>query len=122
MSALVIFSPDVRRLASFYQRVLGAQPTIEGSGDIRLRTDLDEVLIHSMPKKIAAQIAISVPPAPRSDSPIKPVFEVASLSDALEHVEAAGGVVTTFTFRHEGLTRHDVLDPDGNVIQLRSED
>jgi len=28
-------------------------------------------------------------------------------------------VVTAFQFTADGLTRHDVLDPDGNVIQLR---
>jgi hypothetical protein len=28
-------------------------------------------------------------------------------------------VVTDFHFVLDGLARHDVLDPDGNVIQLR---
>jgi predicted enzyme related to lactoylglutathione lyase len=120
MSALVIFSPNVPRLAKFYEMVLDLQPTIEASGDVRLRNDLDEVLVHSMPGGSAARIEISVPPAPREGSPMKPVFEVGSLPEALEQVEANGGVITSRTFRIEGTTRHDVIDPDGNVIQLRS--
>jgi predicted enzyme related to lactoylglutathione lyase len=45
---------------------------------------------------------------------------VDSLHTALEAVELNGGVATGRTFSMDGLTRHDVLDPDGNVIQLRS--
>ena len=120
MSALVIFSPNVQRLATFYELVLEAQPIVESSGDIRLRNDLDEVLIHSMPARRAAQIEITEPPAPREDSAMKPVFEVRSLPEALQQVEANGGIATSRTFRIEGATRHDVVDPDGNVIQLRS--
>jgi predicted enzyme related to lactoylglutathione lyase len=120
MSALVIFSVDVRRLASFYERVLEASATAESSGDIRLTTGSDEVLIHSIPKEVAAGISISTPPAPRDNSALKPVFEVAALTRALLAVEENGGVVTSRTFRLGGITRHDILDPDGNVIQLRS--
>ena len=119
VSSLVVFSIDVQRLAAFYEFVLGAKPLKEPSGDIRLVNDRDEVLIHSIPKKIAKDIEISSPPAPRENSPLKPVFDVASLETSLDSVEAAGGVVTTRTFSLNGLTRHDVLDPDGNVIQLR---
>jgi predicted enzyme related to lactoylglutathione lyase len=119
MSSLVVFSIDVQRLAAFYEMVLGAKPRQEPSGDIRLVSDRDEVLIHSIPKKIAKGIAISSPPAPRENAPLKPVFDVASLERSLESVEATGGVVTNRSFSLHGLTRHDVLDPDGNVIQLR---
>jgi predicted enzyme related to lactoylglutathione lyase len=119
MSALVVFSVDVPRLAAFYQRVLEATAATETSGDVRLVTTLDEILIHSIPKKMAAGVSLSTPPEPRDDSALKPVFEVRSLSNALRRVQENGGVVTDHTFRFDGLTRHDILDPDGNVIQLR---
>jgi predicted enzyme related to lactoylglutathione lyase len=120
MSALVIFSADVARLATFYELVLDARPTREASGDIRLVTDHDEVLVHTVPRAVAGGIEVSVPPEPRERSPLKPVFEVLSLPTALERVEQAGGLVTARTFQYQGSTRHDVVDPDGNVIQLRS--
>jgi predicted enzyme related to lactoylglutathione lyase len=119
MGTVVIFSPDVGRLASFYERVLDAQPTTESSGDIRLRSEFHEVLVHSMPKKSADQVDRSVPALPRENAAMKPIFEIRSLPDALRLVETHGGVVTDRTFRLEGITRHDVVDPDGNVIQLR---
>ena len=120
MSGLVVFSPQVRRLANFYAAVLGAQQTLEESGDIRLTNDLDEVLIHTVPKSVADRIVLSVPPSPRKSSSLKPIFDVTSLELALGAVRAHGGVVTDNTFSFAGMTRHDVLDPDGNIIQLRS--
>jgi hypothetical protein len=119
MSSLVVFSVNVLRLAAFYGAVLDAEPLDESSADIRLINERDEVLIHSIPKKVAKEIEINSPPAPRENSPLKPVFDVASLERALGKVEAMGGVVTSRGFSLNGLTRRDVLDPDGNVIQLR---
>jgi predicted enzyme related to lactoylglutathione lyase len=119
MSGLVVFSSDVNRLANFYEAVLGAERNAEVSGDVRLTTPDAEVLVHSIPKRAADRIVITTPPEPRDASPMKPIFDVGSLERAVEAVEAAGGVVTDRTFSFAGLTRHDVLDPDGNVIQLR---
>jgi hypothetical protein len=119
MIALVVFSIDVPRLAAFYEAVLHVTPTYEHSGDIRLLSDQEEVLIHAIPESIAKTIEIRVPPEPREGAAIKPVFEIGSLEAALDHVRAKGGVVTGRSFNINGVIRHDVLDPDGNVIQLR---
>jgi predicted enzyme related to lactoylglutathione lyase len=107
-------------LAQFYERVLGATAAPESSGDIRLITDVDEVLVHSIPERLSAEISLRTPPFPRDDAALKPVFEVQSLSATLRRVAANGGAVTDRTFRLDGIIRHDILDPDGNVIQLRS--
>jgi hypothetical protein len=113
MSSLVVFSINVQRLAMFYEMVLGAAPTVEPSGDIRLMNERDEVLIHSIPNKIAKDIEITSPPSPRESSPLKRVFDVVSLEKVLVGVERTGGVVTSRGVSLDGLTRRDVLDPDG---------
>ncbi|CAB4910374.1 unannotated protein [freshwater metagenome] len=123
MGTLVIFSINVPRLADFYEAVIGVKrsPSPGDNGkDIRLRSDNEEILIHSIPAKIAKTISLQSPPEAREDTPIKPVFDVDSLADALAEVSLKGGVVMERTFELDGLTRHDVLDTDGNVIQLRS--
>jgi len=120
MSALVIFSVDVRRLGTFYERVLGLEPSVEESGDIRLRGEQEELLIHSIPERVANDIALRVPPEPREECAVKPVFNVDSLEDSLDAVKVNGGGLTRRSFTLDGLTRHDVVDPDGNIIQLRS--
>ncbi len=119
MGALVVFSVNVGRMAAFYEAILGARPLVESSGDIRLVSDREEIVLHSIPEDIARTIDISSPPVPRDGLPIKPVFDLDSLESALGVVQAKGGVVTDRGFSLDGLTRHDVLDPDGNVIQLR---
>ena len=119
MASLVVFSVDVTRCAAFYEKVLGLSVHPEVSGDIRLFGDGEEVLVHSVPKEVAKNIKISSPPSPRENSALKPAFDVASLEVALDQVRSTGGVVTSQTFILDGLARHDVLDPDGNVIQLR---
>ena len=120
MSALVIFSVDVRRLGTFYERVLGLEPSVEESGDIRLRGEQEELLIHSIPERVANDIGLRVPPEPREECAVKPVFNVDSLEDSLDAVKVNGGGLTRRSFTVDGLTRHDVVDPDGNIIQLRS--
>jgi len=122
VGTLVIYSINVRRLADFYEAVVGVKrsPSPGDNGkDIRLRSDNEEILIHSIPAKIAKTISLQSPPEAREDTPIKPVFDVDSLATALEKVSLKGGVVTGRTFALNGLTRHDVLDSDGNIIQLR---
>jgi predicted enzyme related to lactoylglutathione lyase len=119
LGAVVIFAANVSKMALFYEKVLGATATEEGN-DVRLRTKTDELLIHSMPKAVAKKIKIDVPPRRRSETPIKPAFDVTSLPEALKEVVPAGGVDTKYSFNHNGTDRHDILDPEGNVVQLRS--
>lgn len=123
MVNLVIFAVDVKKVADFYQAVIGVSPCPnpgDNKKDLRLGKEGEEVLIHSIPNHIAKTISLQSPPTPREDSALKPVFDVESLRDSLEQVPLKGGVVTSMTFTLDGLTRHDVLDPEGNVIQLRS--
>lgn len=123
MNTLVIFAVNVKALASFYEAVLGISATPkpgDAKKDIRLGGKGVELLIHSIPPRIAKTIVIKSPPAPRDIAAMKPVFDVKSLSKSEEQVTLRGGVVTKVTFTIDGLTRRDVLDPEGNVIQLRS--
>ena len=123
MGSLVIFAVNVKVLASFYEAVLGISPTPklgDNKKDIRLGGKGIELLIHSIPPRISKTIVIKSPPAPRDIAAMKPVFDVKSLSKSEEQVTLRGGVVTKVTFTIDGLTRRDVLDPEGNVIQLRS--
>ena len=123
MGALVIFAANVKAVASFYEAVLGISPTPklgDNKKDIRLGGKGIELLIHSIPPRISKTIVIKSPPVPRDIAAMKPVFDVKSLSKAEEQVTLRGGVVTKVTFTVDGLTRRDVLDPEGNVIQLRS--
>jgi hypothetical protein len=123
MSSLVIFALNVKILANFYRDVLSISPTPrpgDSKKDVRLGKNGHELLIHSIPNRIAKSIVNQSPPVPRDNSAMKPVFDVESLSIALERVALSGGVITERTFTLDGLTRRDIVDPEGNVVQLRS--
>jgi predicted enzyme related to lactoylglutathione lyase len=123
MNALVIFAVNVKAVARFYEAVLKYSPNPkpgDSKSDIRLGSEGEELLIHSIPARIAKTIVIDSPPEPREESAMKPVFDVDSISAALEQVSLLGGMVTERTFTLDGLTRHDIVDPEGNVVQLRS--
>lgn len=120
MHALVVFTPDVPRLAAFYGAVLDADAVSDPSGDVRLLCRDAEVFVHTMSTKQAQHADRTGQAVSRDSASFKPVFDVASLAHALERVSATGGAITDRTFLHEGWVRHDVVDPDGNVVQLRS--
>jgi predicted enzyme related to lactoylglutathione lyase len=123
MDALVIFAVNVKALASFYEAVLGlAASPMPGDSrkDIRLGGHNSELLIHSIPERISKTIVIESPPLAREETAMKPVFDVKSIDEALKQVPLLGGIVTERSFILDGLTRHDVVDPEGNVVQLRS--
>jgi predicted enzyme related to lactoylglutathione lyase len=120
VSAFVIFSTNVPRLASFYETLLEATAAEEPTGDIRLKSENGEVLVHSVTKAFAKMIEVKSPPEPRERAVVKVVFDVEDMEVSLARVVEHGGVLTGRGFVLSGLERRDVLDPDGNVIQLRS--
>ncbi len=123
MSALVIFAVNVKAVATFYEAVFGLSPAPDpgdSKKDLRLRNETDEILIHSVPSRIAITISLMSPPQLRDECAMKPVFDVASLTNSLAQVPLNGGVITDRTFTLNGVTRHDVADPEGNIVQIRS--
>ena len=119
----MIFAVNVKALASFYEAVLGlAASPMPGDSrkDIRLGGHNSELLIHSIPERISKTIVIESPPLAREETAMKPVFDVKSIDEALKQVPLLGGIVTERSFTLDGVTRHDVVDPEGNVVQLRS--
>lgn len=117
----VIFAKDVAKLARFYEQVVPMRAEGDDHGAIILETDALQLVIHPIPRAIAAGITITVPPQPRSNSAVKLVFAV----DDLERVRAAavqqgGGVKPDkASFVARGFRACDGHDPEGNPIQFR---
>jgi predicted enzyme related to lactoylglutathione lyase len=113
MSSLVIYTKNVRQMTAFYENVLDLDAEVDAEENALLRGDGEEIFIHVAHESVGTTY---IPEA----AAFKPAFNVASLSSALIQVEDAGGSATKRTFEFGGVHHHDVLDPDGNVIQLRS--
>ncbi|WP_372715312.1 VOC family protein [Nocardioides sp.] len=119
VAEVVIYAVDLARLRDFYRAVLGLDVQEVGEGFVTLGPPDGALSIVAMPAGIAAELARR-PVVPITDAAIKPVLLVASLDVALDAVGAHGGQpaegATTWTYL--GRRRQDVVDPDGNVVQL----
>jgi len=58
----VIFAKDVDTMSEFYQSVLNMKPLETSDSHCVLSNGSVELVVHSMPKKIADSISISTPP------------------------------------------------------------
>lgn len=109
LAMAVLYCKDLPRLAAFYEAVFAVRPLRSSETFI----ELPQLGLHAIPPEIAATIAITDPPAPREDTPIKLVFSVPDLDAARARLAALGA---TCAVRPWGAC--EVVDPEGNVFQL----
>ena len=119
--ALVIFAKNKKRVSTFYQQALGLDVVENESSHDLLRGNGIELVIHSIPQRIAREIQISKPPQLRENTPLKPAFLVNDLDALREAVTRTGGWLKArdqaWTIR--GATVLDGCDPEGNIVQFR---
>jgi predicted enzyme related to lactoylglutathione lyase len=118
---IVVFAKNKKRVSAFYQRTLGLEVLeCEASHDL-LRGQGCEVVVHAIPRRIAAGIVIGKPPQRREQTPIKPSFVVASLAQVRQAAEATGGGLgpQEAAWRFRGHVVIDGWDPEGNVVQFK---
>jgi catechol 2,3-dioxygenase-like lactoylglutathione lyase family enzyme len=118
LASALIFVKDLPRMAAFYQHVLGLSPVSPGQpvdGFMEFDAGGDPGLtLHAIPAHLAAGIHIASPPVPRSENPVKLIFEVDDLAAEQLRLAAFG---VTLTYRPWGAL--DGVDPEGNVFQIR---
>lgn len=117
----VIYAKDLDGLVEFYSALGLTVDEIERGNYAVLTGTQVELSIVQIPKDIASEIQISVPPEARSRTPIKLAFSVPSIDAALEAVQPLGGrpAGDAKRWRFRGHEIQDALDPEGNVFQLR---
>lgn len=118
--SLVIYAKNKKRVSAFYQAVAGfAVVESEASHDL-LAGPCGELVVHAIPKAIAADITITRPPVLREEGAIKPVFPVADLQAARAAARKAGGGIRgeEATWAWRGSLQVSGWDPEGNVLQF----
>lgn len=121
IAGTVLFAKDLDQVAAFYSKVVGLRESERGPDVIVLKRDGFELVVHAIPKRIAASIVIAKPPRRREEVAIKPVFEVPSIDVARTVVDDHGGALNppAGEWRFRGWRACDGQDPEGNVFQLR---
>lgn len=119
----VIYAKDVVVLTSFYQALLAAELLYADTEHAVLQSADVQLVIHAIPRHIAATIDIASPPAPREETAIKLFFTVPSLEWSRDLVTRHGGSFTqSQLWEGPGFTACNAVDPEGNVFQVREFD
>ncbi|MEO8506675.1 MAG: VOC family protein [Betaproteobacteria bacterium] len=117
-TGLVIYAKDLRRVAAFYEGMLGIAPVHADDVFVTLELPGVQLVVHQIPPHIAADIVIGDPPAVREDTAIKPVLVVASLATARAAATMLGGALedAACEWRHGDAVVCNGFDPEGNVV------
>lgn len=117
----VVFAKHVGKLARFYREVAGMEEIHADTGHIVLDGGHFQLVVHNIPKKVAATIEITEPPRIRDSIPIKICLPVLSIDAARTLAATLGGNVGAKEneWQARGFTACDGHDPEGNVFQVR---
>lgn len=118
---LVVFAKSKKRVSAFYQQTLGLAVEASDASHDLLRGHGHEVVVHAIPRRIAAGIMIAKPPEPREDTPFKPTFVVPDLEAVRAAAVATGGSLKPVerAWRFRGCIVLDGWDPEGNIVQFK---
>ncbi len=118
---LVVFAKNKKRVSAFYQQTLGLEVLESEPSHDLLRGHGYEVVIHTIPRKFAAEIKISKPAEPREETPFKPTFVVNSLALVRKAAESTVGYLKpeAGAWHFRGHTVLDGWDPEGNIVQFK---
>lgn len=114
MTTVVMWADRWPEMLGFYRSLLlDASPQPVSLDFVAVRGQESEVLLHRTPSEFLSDL--SAPPSRRAEAAIKPVFNI----DSIERVRAAGLPLTGQIAEHDGWSYCDLVDPDGNVLQVR---
>jgi predicted enzyme related to lactoylglutathione lyase len=118
-AGIFIYAKTPDRLAAFYQSVLGMTVAHRTDQMIVLRSPDLQLIVHSIPPHVAAQVSISNPPQLRDTAAIKFFSTVESLASAQDSAHGLGGQVFPEQWQGPGFVVRNASDPEGNIFQLR---
>jgi predicted enzyme related to lactoylglutathione lyase len=117
----VLYAKNLALVKEFYQAVLGLNLEHVEDDHVVLSSPTFQLVILKVPEHIASSIEIGTPARRRTETPIKLVFEVPSISEARAIAHQHGGELfppeREWTF--QGYRVCDGMDPEGNVVQFR---
>jgi hypothetical protein len=115
MLGLLIYARQPVALASFYAAILAGSVSSDAASLLTVTFDGGAVFVHGIPAAYGGGEPGLNAPAAREDVALKPVLPVADLAEAEAIVLRLGGIWTARSHRAGSC---DIVDPEGNVVQL----
>jgi catechol 2,3-dioxygenase-like lactoylglutathione lyase family enzyme len=121
MTKIVLWVSDMDAQIAFYSKLLSLDVVARESGFTELSYESNSVLLHQLPDEYRAIVPLTAQLAPQDEVAIKPVFIVANLARARQSVHGTLGSVQSGENTYGDSTYLDVVDPEGNVIQIEQQ-
>jgi predicted enzyme related to lactoylglutathione lyase len=117
----VLYAKNLALVQAFYQFVIGLDVEHAEKDYVVLASPTFQLVVLTIPEHIASSIEVESPPRRRTETPIKLVFEVASISTARAVARLHGGELfpPEREWNFHGYRVCDGQDPEGNVVQFR---
>jgi DNA-binding MarR family transcriptional regulator len=117
----VLYAKNTEVVQSFYKDLLSLRVEHIAIDHVLLGSPRLQLAVIQIPPQVAATISISDPPKRRSETPIKLVFEVASIAKTRELAASLGGELYPLEkeWTYQGFRVCDGQDPEGNVVRFR---
>jgi len=118
---MVLYAKDLAILQAFYKGVFQLEVEQSELDHVVLGSSTSQLVIVQVPASIASTIHIADPPARRTQTPVKLVFDVEGISAARGAVlNLRGGIDPTESeWIFQGYRVCDGHDPEGNVVQFQ---
>jgi predicted enzyme related to lactoylglutathione lyase len=118
---MVLYAKDRAILQAFYQGVFQLEVEQSELDHVVLGSSALQLVIVQVPESIASTIHLVDPPVRRTQTPVKLVFDVESISAARGAVLNLGGGIdpTASEWIFQGHRVCDGHDPEGNVVQFQ---
>ncbi len=120
-ASAVLYVKNLDRVQTFYREVFDLQLMHTEDDHVILESSIFQLVILRIPSALASSVIIESPPKLRTQTPIKLVFFVPSLSIARDKALANGGNLKSpeHEWEFQGCRVCDGYDPEGNIVQLR---
>lgn len=117
----VIYAKDISRVSEFYAGAIGFEVAHAETDHVVLESAAFQLVVLAIPHAIASSINLANPPARRTETPIKLVFHVSSITATRAAAARLGGQLNPpeQEWHFQQSTVCDGHDPEGNVLQIR---
>ncbi|MFN7920643.1 MAG: VOC family protein [Bryobacteraceae bacterium] len=119
LGGAMIYVKDFPVMREFYARLLRAAPRNSEWTEMFAEFACGETTfsLHAVPPEIAEAIAITRPPVPREEVPVKLTFATDDLEGVRDRLRQLGAAVIERPWQADA-REFDFVDPEGNIVRV----
>ena len=118
MTKIVLWVSDMDAQTAFYSALLGLEVGAHSEGFVELTSEDNAVLLHELPDEYRAAVPLAAQLPAQTQVAIKPVLRVDDLEAARELIQGTLATISEQAVTYGSSMYLDLVDPEGNVIQI----